>query len=220
MLPLRTVATSALLFLSAANAHFILLAPPSLEGSSLDDSKEANAPCGALVPDLSQKSATDFHVDGDFISLQLGHPQANWLFRGTLEDKASGNWTQLFPIVLQSGLGNFCEPIVTAPKSWVNKTGVIGVVANAPDGTLYQCAVVNFVAGSITAPSSCTNASAVTGSFTSDSTLSGLVGDSAPSTSSPPPKPTGSAASAVSGGFPVVSLLITGAMALVGTALL
>jgi hypothetical protein len=142
MAPLRALATAALLFLSAANAHFVLLAPPSLEGDSINEDKEGNAPCGATLPDLSKRSATDFHVDGDFISLRLGHPQAKWLIRGTLEDKASGNWTQLFPIVLQSGLGNFCEPIVTAPQSWVNKTGVIGIVANAPDGTLYQvCAL-------------------------------------------------------------------------------
>ena len=210
MAPLRALATAALLFLSTANAHFLLLSPPSLEGDSINEDMEANAPCGATLPDLSKKSTTDFHVDGDFVALRLGHPQAKWLIRGTLEDKASGNWTQLFPIVIQAGLGNFCEPVVTAPKSWVGKTGVIGIVANAPDGTLYQCAVVNFAAGSVTAGSTCTNGSAVTGDFTSDATLSGLVGNpSTTSSSTSSPKPTGNAAATMSGGFPIGSLVIT-----------
>jgi hypothetical protein len=221
MAPLRTLAATALLSLSAANAHFVMVAPPSLEGGSVNEDKQGTAPCGGTLPDLSQRAATDFHVDGDSIALRLGHPQAKWLFRGTLEDKASGNWTQLYPIVLQSGLGNFCEPQVTAPKDWVNKTGVIGIVANAPDGTLYQCAVVNFVAGSAPSVSeSCTNGSAVTGDFTSDAKLSGLIGNPDTGSNTPAPNPSGSAASTVSGGFPIGSLLVTGAMALLGTALL
>jgi len=138
MVSMRTLAKAAFLFASAANAHFLLLNPPSLEGDSIEEDKEGNAPCGAKVPDLSQTTTSTFHVDGDSVAVQLGHPQAKWLIRGTLVDKAAGNWTQLFPIVLQSGLGNFCEPSVTVPKSWVNKTGIISVVANAPDGTLYQ----------------------------------------------------------------------------------
>lgn len=141
MAPFRTLTAAALLFLSAANAHFVLLNPVSLEGDNLDDEKEGNAPCGALVPDLSQKTTNTFHADGDFISLRSGHPQVNWLFRGTLTDKAAGNWTQLFPIVTQSGLGNFCEPSVAVPKDWVGKTGIIGAVAKGPDGILYQVCV-------------------------------------------------------------------------------
>lgn len=225
MLPLRSLATAALLFASAANAHFLLLNPPSVEGESINEDKEGTAPCGGGSPDLSKPATTEFHVDGDFVSLRLGHPQAKWLFRGTLDEKASGDWKQLYPIVLQSGLGNFCEPIVTAPKEWVNKTGIISVVANAPDGTLYQCAVVKFVSGSVTAPSTCTNGSSVTGDFTSDATLSGLIGGSSgsgstPSSSSTPsPKPTGNGAAGAYN-IPVGSLLMAGAMGLVGAALL
>jgi len=221
MAPLRALATAALLFLSTANAHFVMVDPPSLEGGSVNEDKQGTGPCGGTLPDLSKRAATDFHVDGDSIALRLGHPQSKWLIRGTLEDQASGNWTQLFPIVLQSGLGNFCEPLVTVPGSWVNRTGVIGIVANAPDGTLYQCAVVNFVAGSAPSPSeSCVNGSAVTGDFTSDATLSGLVGNPPATTSTPGANPGGSSASSISGGLPIGSLLLTGAMALLGTALL
>ncbi|KAK0712102.1 hypothetical protein B0H67DRAFT_444189, partial [Lasiosphaeris hirsuta] len=177
MAPLRSLVAATLLLLSAANAHFILNNPVSLEGGSIDEDKEGNAPCGADLPDLSKKTTNDFHVDGDFVSVRLGHPQGNWLIRATLDGKASGNWSQLFPIVTQSGLGDFCEPIVTAPKEWVGKTGVIGVAVKAPDGILYQCAVVNFVAGTNTPGDSCKNGSSVTGSFSSDSALSALVGN-------------------------------------------
>ncbi|KAK4188625.1 hypothetical protein QBC35DRAFT_495951 [Podospora australis] len=200
MAPLRSLLATGFLLLSAANAHFELYHPPSLEGGSLDDTKQSSAPCGGGVPDLSQNTATDFHVDGDYVQVFLGHSQGRWLIRGTLDDKAGGNWTQLFPIVLQSSRGNFCEPIVTAPKEWVGKKGFLGVNSNAGDGILYQCAAVNFVNGSAPTPTgnSCVNGSAVTGDFDGDSDLSALVGSSG--TSSPPPAastPGGSAASSL-----------------------
>ena len=226
MAPLRTIVAATLSILSAANAHFVLLSPKSLEGETIDDSKEGNGPCGAKLPDLTQAVANDFHVDGDFVSLQNGHPQGNWLIRATLEDKAAGNWTQLFPPVQQSGLGNFCQPVVTAPKEWVGKKGVIGIVCNAPDGLLYQCATVNFVAGSNTptGTSGCTNGSAVTGSFVSDSTLTALLDNaSTPPASSgaPSPSPSGSAASSLVGsGIHLGAIVGTVAMVLAGTALL
>lgn len=145
MAPLRSLAASALLFLSAANAHFNLNLPASLEGNSFDEEKEPNAPCGGGNPDISSNTATDFHVDGDAVAVKLGHPQANFLIRATLDPHAAGNWTQLFPIVQQSGLGSFCEKSVTAPKEWVGKKGFISVVCDAPDGLLWQ---VSDLAGS------------------------------------------------------------------------
>lgn len=138
MAPLATIVAATLSLLSTASAHFVLLNPPSLEGATLDDKKEGNGPCGALLPDLTKTPAYDFHVDGDFLSVQNGHPQSNWLFRATLEDKAAGNWTQISPLVQQAGIGNYCQVMVSAPKEWVGKKGVIGVVGNAPDGLLYQ----------------------------------------------------------------------------------
>ncbi|KAK1756453.1 hypothetical protein QBC47DRAFT_413007 [Echria macrotheca] len=238
MAPLRAIAAATLLFLSTVNAHFVLISPPSLEGTTVDEDKEGNAPCGADTADLSKKTTNSFHVDGDFIALLSGHPQINYLIRGTLEDKGSGNWTQLFPIFTQSGLGNFCEPSVSVPKEWAGKKGIIGVVADAPDGTLYQCAVVNFVAGSNSPPAgSCTNGSTVTGSFSSDPTLSGLVGNpsttaasgsgssATPSSSSgstaPKPSQSGSVAAALSGnGVQLGGLVLASLMVALGTALL
>lgn len=127
-----------LLLCSTASAHFKLNSPPTI-GFSDDD--EGKAPCGGFTPDFSagaKTKPTEFHVGGEAVSLLLAHPQANWLFRGTLDQSAAGGWKQLFPIVTQTGLGDFCEPAVTAPEKWVGKTGVVGVVADGPDGLLYQ----------------------------------------------------------------------------------
>ena len=143
MAPLCPLPTAALLFLSSSNAHFILVHPQSIEGDSINEDREGNAPCGAVLPDLTKDTTNDFHVEGDLISVRLGHPQANYLFRATLEDKASGNWTQIFPIIMQSGLGTLCEPAVAVPKEWAGKKGVIGVAANAPDGILYQVRAIS-----------------------------------------------------------------------------
>lgn len=136
MASFKAAASAAVLFLSAADAHFNLITPPTI---GFDESKEGTGPCGSFTPDFSNASVVfDFHVGGEPVAINLGHPQANWLFRGTLDETASTNWTQLFPIVMQSGLGHFCESAVPAPESWVGKQGVVSVVADAVDGLLYQ----------------------------------------------------------------------------------
>jgi hypothetical protein len=136
MASFKAVATVAALLVSTASAHFNLVAPPTI---GFEDGTEDKGPCGGFTPDFSKKDGVvDFHVGGEPVALKLGHSQANWLFRGTLDQTGSSNWTQLFPIVQQSGLGMFCETAIPAPASWAGKQGVIGVVANAPDGLLYQ----------------------------------------------------------------------------------
>jgi hypothetical protein len=81
---------------------------------------------------------THLRVGGSAIALTSIHPQATWLFRATLDQTASGNWTILLPSIEQTGLGAFCEPSVSVPVSWVGSKGIIGVVQDAPDGILYQ----------------------------------------------------------------------------------
>ncbi|KAL1843541.1 hypothetical protein VTJ49DRAFT_1134 [Mycothermus thermophilus] len=226
MAPLRTLFTS-LLFLGAAHAHFSLEIPTSLEGDDMDDRLQPNAPCGGGNADLSTATTTDFHVDGDAILTLLGHPQATWLYRATLDPKAEGNWTQLFPIITQSGRGALCEPQVTAPQEWVGKKGFIGIACDAPDGMLFQCAAVNFVAGSRSTPEACANASSVSVYFDENPNLSALL-DSSDSTSSTPTAPAATpsssdnaAASLVPGaGLPIAGLAVSTFMLLVGAALL
>jgi hypothetical protein len=152
MAPLRSLLAAGLLFV-AAHAHFELVQPTSLEGDKMNENLEGNAPCGGGVADLSQNTATDFHVDGDAVAVELGHPQANWLIRATLDSRAAGNWTQLFPIVSQSGRGDFCQPAVTAPKEWVGKKGIISVACDAPDGLLFQ--VCFLVSAALHFPADC-----------------------------------------------------------------
>lgn len=126
------------LLLSVADAHFELVKPPPLEGGNMNEDLQTNAPCGGGVPNLSQDPGANFHVDGDSVAVLLLHPQATWLIRATLDPDGAGNWTQLFPIVTQSGRGEFCEPAVVAPKEWAGKRGLISTVCKAPDGMLFQ----------------------------------------------------------------------------------
>lgn len=135
MAPLSSVAAAATLLLATAHAHFTLDYPATI---GFDDDKESTAPCGSFTPDFTKDNVTDFHVGGDNVAINLLHPQGTWLYRATLDQTASGNWTQLFPEVLQSGLGKFCEPQITVPASWAGKKGVLSVIVDAPDGLLYQ----------------------------------------------------------------------------------
>lgn len=235
MAPLQSLASATLLFLSVANAHFNLNIPPSF---GFDESKEDSAPCGGFTPNFDDKSkVSDFHVGGEAIGVKLGHTQANWLYRATLGGSDSKNWTQLFPIVQQSGLGLFCEPSVTAPEAWVGKQGILSVVADAPDGLLYQCAPVNFVSGEGKPGSDCKNSS-ITAAFVSDPALTAMVGGSSggdnsssgTGSTSPTgtgtgsgssPTPTGNAAPAmlVPGSF-AIGTIVPVAMGLLGFALL
>ncbi|MCQ6512840.1 hypothetical protein NPN18_24035, partial [Vibrio parahaemolyticus] len=94
-------------------------------------------------------------------------PQSKWLFRVTTDPSDEKKWEQIYPIVLQSGLGDFCLPQLTVPEKYAGKKGVLSIVSSAVDGLLYQCSSVNFVTGSKEKPKECTNAT-LTASFSSD----------------------------------------------------
>ncbi|KAE8450935.1 hypothetical protein EG329_005375 [Mollisiaceae sp. DMI_Dod_QoI] len=186
-----------LLFLAAQStiAHFHLNYPTTI---GFDDDAEGTAPCGSFTVDFSTDNVTDFHVDSDVIAVQSTHPAATWLFRATLDTTASGNWTTLLPAISQDSLGAFCEQGIVIPASWAGSKGVISVVQDAADGLLYQCAAVNFVAGSATStPSTCTNVTGLTASYTQAPALSSIPVSATSSSSS---TATGSAASGSSTG--------------------
>jgi hypothetical protein len=122
-------------FIGQSTAHFLLNYPPTI---GFDDSLEATPPCGSFSVDFSTDNVTDFHVGGDSLAMTSIHPQATWLFRATLDITASGNWTNLLPAIVQTGLGDYCERDITLPATWAGSKGVIGVVQHAPDGILYQ----------------------------------------------------------------------------------
>lgn len=120
-------------------AHFELKYPDSI---GFKDDDEDKAPCGGFTPDLSKADLVDFHVGGEAIAVRSTHQQGNWLFRVTTDEKADGGWEQLFPIVQQSGLGDFCQPQVTVPEKYVGKKGWVNVVSSAVDGLLYQVRIL------------------------------------------------------------------------------
>ncbi|KAE9370483.1 hypothetical protein N431DRAFT_426845 [Stipitochalara longipes BDJ] len=151
--------------------HFLVLYPPSI---GFDDDLEATPPCGSFTVDFSKDNVTDFHVGGDVLAMQSYHPQVTWLFRATLDQTASGNWTNLLPAVQQTGLNSFCEPAVQIPASFAGSKGVIGIAADSPDGILYQCLAVNFVTGVGATQSVCKNETGTTASFVADPVLSSL----------------------------------------------
>ena len=122
-------------FLSHSTAHFLLNYPPTI---GFDDSLEATPPCGSFTVDFSTDNVTDFHVGGDSLAMTSIHPQATWLFRATLDQTASGNWSVLLPAIVQTGLGDYCEQDVRVPAMFAGSKGVIQVVQDAPDGILYQ----------------------------------------------------------------------------------
>ena len=123
------------LLIGQSTAHFVLHYPSTI---GFDDDLEGTPPCGGFTVDFSKDNLTNFHVDGDFIYVTSVHPAATWLFRATLDQTASGNWTNLLPAVQQTGLGEFCETDVKVPATWAGSKGVVGIVADAPDGILYQ----------------------------------------------------------------------------------
>ena len=122
-----------------ATAHFLLNTPTSI---GFDDDNEGIPPCGGF--NVSFDMVSDFHVDGDAVSVRSTHPQANWLFRATLDTTAAGNWTNLEPVINEGGLGAFCEESVKVPAEWAGSRGVMQIVQNAVDGLLYQVSLFGF----------------------------------------------------------------------------
>jgi hypothetical protein len=116
-------------------AHFYLNYPPTI---GFDDALETTPPCGSFTVDFSKDNVTNYHVGGDSLAMTSIHPQATWLFRATLNQAAAGNWTDLLPAILQTGLGDYCERDIVVPASFAGSKGVIQVVQDAPDGILYQ----------------------------------------------------------------------------------
>lgn len=144
----------------------------------------ATPPCGSFTVDFSKDNVTDFHVGGDFIAMTSIHPMATWLFRATLDQTASGNWSDLLSAVVQTGLGDYCETGIMVPSTWAGSKGVVGVVQDAPDGILYQCSTVNFIAGFITPSGICKNVTGLSAAYTTDAKLSSLPATAA-ATSNP-----------------------------------
>jgi hypothetical protein len=183
MAPLTSL-VSALFLASCATAHFHVRTPAPL-GTTTE--KENIGPCGGETADFSKKG-TDFHVGGDAIGLSSGHPVSQWGFRITTDQKAEGNWTEIYQQFEQQGPGDICLPKVSVPESYVGKKALLNIVSSGDDGMLFQCALVNFVAGTAqNTPSECKNSTATT-SFKKEPQLTAVLesnGNTTPSNSKP-----------------------------------
>ena len=115
-------------------AHFLLNYPPTL---GFIDDNEGISPCGGF-PVVFNSSDVQVQVDGFPIALRSIHPEAQWLFRATLSQQAPFNWTNLLPVVQETGLGDFCIPDFKAPAEFAGQIGLLQVLQNAVDGELYQ----------------------------------------------------------------------------------
>ncbi|KAK7743663.1 hypothetical protein SLS62_010532 [Diatrype stigma] len=211
--------------------HFSLTYPSPV--GELNEDDEGTGPCGGYTPDLQTVNTTDFHVGGDSIVVSTSHPQSHWLYRITTGSAAAAteNWTQVYPIVLQSGINSYCQPAITIPEELIGQKAILSIVGTATDGLLYQCAAVKFVSGTGSKVDACTNSTGVTASFENDSELAGLVGQGNPTddesasngsvTASSIPSDTPGAAAATYGlvqGFG--PLIIVGFMMVLGTGLM
>lgn len=124
-----------LAILPTAFGHFLLNYPDPL--GPFDDDNEPNSPCGGY--DLSfSGNVTNVSVSGFSIASRTTHPQGSWLFRYTTTITEPYNWTNILPVVSQSGIGDFCLPALTVPDSLVGKQAIIQVTDDAVDGLLYQ----------------------------------------------------------------------------------
>jgi hypothetical protein len=136
MAPILSIATAALMLVGVSQAHFELLFPPTV--GPFDDDTEGTAPCGGPTPDFKTDVITNFSVGGQSVFTLSGHPQVNYIYRITTDLTASSNWTEIYPIIQQTTVGDLCLPSVTVPSSYVGQQAVFGVAANGPDGILFQ----------------------------------------------------------------------------------
>ena len=138
MARLRSLAAAGLLLLSTASAQFLLNFPPSLEGERVALGQQTTGACGGGVPDLPNNAAVDFHIDGDVVALDIKQIEGNILFGATIDAHANGGWQQLYPVVQVQGQGTYCQKGVKAPKEWLGKMGIVGIVLKKGEEQRYQ----------------------------------------------------------------------------------
>lgn len=136
MLSKISCASVMLLLASGIHAHYTVQHPPTIQ--PFDDDGEGEGPCGGYTPSPDDLKTNDFHVDGDAIGTTLTHPEATWLYRITTDLTAKGNWTEVYPIFSQKGAGAYCQPSVTIPHEYIGQKAILGMIAKAVDGMLYQ----------------------------------------------------------------------------------
>lgn len=122
---------------SVSSAHFILHWPPT---AGFIDDTESTGPCGGATVSVNS-SSPQVQVEQFAVQIESTHPEGQWMFRGTLSTEEPYNWTDIVPVVNTTGLGEFCLPSLRVPSEWAGSAGILQVIDNSPDGTLYQVGV-------------------------------------------------------------------------------
>ena len=124
---------------AVATAHFTLDYPYT---TGFDEDQEPNAPCGGFPPNLD--NLTVWPLSGGEIAIDLHHPEALFLFRAQLLD--SDTWVNLSNgYVDMVGLGEGCIHALAVPSNWSGQVGVVQVIAQPPDGILYQVCPLQYM---------------------------------------------------------------------------
>lgn len=145
---LLTLATAA-----TTSAHFVLNWPPT---AGFLDEEEVNGPCGGATVTVNS-SSPEVQVGRFAAQIQSSHPTGNWQFRASLDTQEPYNWTNLSTVQTE-GPGIFCLNYLSAPEDFAGNAGILQVIDYSGDGTLYQCAAVNFATGTNdTLGSACSN---------------------------------------------------------------
>ncbi|ORX98866.1 hypothetical protein BCR34DRAFT_576860 [Clohesyomyces aquaticus] len=143
------------LFSILGSAHYVLQYPISI---GYNDALETTGPCGSFSATDRSKGVTNWPVAGSAIKVLTTHPSVTWEFRAA-KLSAPTVWTSLTPILTQTaGIGTLCEPQIPGLPAWIGLDAILQIISHAPDGNLYQCAAIKFVAGGPAAPpAGCTN---------------------------------------------------------------
>ncbi|KAH8650812.1 hypothetical protein BGZ60DRAFT_388634 [Tricladium varicosporioides] len=143
--------------ISMGSSHFVLQIPTSI---GYNDALEGTAPCGSFSATDRSKGVTNWQVAGAAISVITTHTSVTWDFKAALVSSPT-TWVLLTPVLTQTGVGFFCEPKIPGLTAWIGQPAILQVTQHGVDCALYQCAAIQFVAGTGTTPSGCTNSSGI-----------------------------------------------------------
>ena len=113
-------------------AHFVIVSPKSI---GFVDTDEGIGPCGG-IPISTRTPLTTWPVAGYPVAIISTHPNAVWQFRAALLN-STDTFVYATPPLYQASLGVFCFTI-PGPKEWIGLDGVVQIIQNAVDGSLFQ----------------------------------------------------------------------------------
>ena len=123
--------------MTAANAQFLLLCPPSL-GSNAE--LQGNEPCGGAPVEFNGRTSPSINISATAMTIEVTtlSTESEWQFRATIDQREPFHWMNLLENVSQTGIGDFCVPAMCVPESFIGKTGLVQVIQHGSAGTAMQ----------------------------------------------------------------------------------